>query len=192
MPAPGPRWSTCTTPTTGSARSPPSSVILLGPGWGTRTHHQRGLRGMQRAREGHDLLASDLRPGVSPGGAKGTRTPDPLLAKHGQDVQHSLWPGTQRSERPPAYSNVQARWCRLWVLSRPTGVHLQPGKLATARLSGSGLVPTHLVTEERRALRLNPRPPNPLPDGAASVRARLSARVRRRPRKPARSRQRGP
>jgi hypothetical protein len=36
---------------------------------------------MQRAREGHGRLTSDLRPGVSPGGAKGTRTPDPLLAK---------------------------------------------------------------------------------------------------------------
>jgi hypothetical protein len=42
MPAPGPRWSTCTTLTTGNGRSPPSSAILPGPSWSSRTRHQRG------------------------------------------------------------------------------------------------------------------------------------------------------
>src|SRR5262245_62817407 len=40
-----------------------------------------GLRGMQRAREGHNRLTSDLHPRVFAGGARGTRTPDRLLAK---------------------------------------------------------------------------------------------------------------
>src|SRR5262249_41552359 len=35
---------------------------------------------------------------VLPGGVKGTRTPDPLLAKLGQDVQHCRWRGTMRSQ----------------------------------------------------------------------------------------------
>jgi hypothetical protein len=50
--------------------------------------------------------------------------PDPLLAKHGQSVQHCLWPGTKRSRGPAEYGSVQAGRCRLWV-SRVTMHHLQ-------------------------------------------------------------------
>jgi hypothetical protein len=43
----------------------------------------------------------------------------PLLAKPAQDVQHRRWPAADRSERPPEYASVQARWCRLWVSAEP-------------------------------------------------------------------------
>src|SRR5262245_44469720 len=43
-------------------------------------------------------LATILNWGVLPGGARGTRTLDPLLAKPGQDVQHCRWRGTMRSQ----------------------------------------------------------------------------------------------
>jgi hypothetical protein len=46
---------------------------------------------MQRAREGHERLTSNLRLGVLPGGAKGTRTPDPLLANRRQDIHHCTY-----------------------------------------------------------------------------------------------------
>jgi hypothetical protein len=59
---------------------------------------------------------------------------DPLLAKHGQNVQHCLWPGTKHSQRPPEYSNVQERWCRLWV-SPPAQVHLHGGLTLTCPLT---------------------------------------------------------
>jgi len=36
--------------------------------------------------------------GGAKGGAKGNRTPDPLLAKLSQSVQHRPWPGAERSE----------------------------------------------------------------------------------------------
>jgi len=65
-------------------------------------------------------LVHDLARIVSPGRARRARTPDPLLAKHGQDVQHRPWPGTERSWRPPEYGDVQAYWCRLWVSPLPT------------------------------------------------------------------------
>jgi hypothetical protein len=68
------------------------------------------------------------------GGAKGTTTPAPLLAKHGQNVQHRLWPGTKHSQRPPEYSNVQECWCRLWV-SPPAQVHLHGGLTLTCPLT---------------------------------------------------------
>jgi hypothetical protein len=63
------------------------------------------------------------------GGAKGTRTPDPLLAKHGQDVQHRPWPGMERSQCPPEYSDLQACWCRLWVSPPPAEVYVQRAKV---------------------------------------------------------------
>jgi hypothetical protein len=58
----------------------------------------------------------------------GLEPPGPLLAKLGESVQHSPWPGTERSERPPEYSNVQACWCRLWVSWRPTEPIFSPVK----------------------------------------------------------------
>src|SRR5438552_2852501 len=61
---------------------------------------------------------------------------DPLLAKHGQDVQHRPWPGTERSRSPSEYNNVQACWCRLWVSSRPAEVHLHGGLTLTRPLTG--------------------------------------------------------
>ena len=50
---------------------------------------------------------------------------DPVLAKHGQSVQHRLWPGMERSQRLAEYSSVQACWCRLWVSSRLTDGRLE-------------------------------------------------------------------
>jgi hypothetical protein len=50
---------------------------------------------------------------------------DPLLAKHGQSVQHRPWPGAKCFWRPPGYRNIQACWCRLWVSSRLTDDHLE-------------------------------------------------------------------
>src|ERR1039457_2190072 len=61
--------------------------------------------------------ASDLQ--LRLGGAKGTRTPDPLLAKSIQSVQHSLWPGISRLHGPSRSGEVQARWCQPWVSVRP-------------------------------------------------------------------------
>ena len=53
-------------------------------------------------------------------GAKGTRTPDPLLAKPGQSVQHGRWPRMGVIERPASYGKVQARWCQSWVSPCPS------------------------------------------------------------------------
>jgi hypothetical protein len=50
---------------------------------------------------------------------------DPLLAKHGQRVQHRPRPGMERSPRPPEYSDVQACWCRY-------GCHRDPPNSAEA------------------------------------------------------------
>jgi hypothetical protein len=52
-------------------------------------------------------------------GAKGTRTPDPLLAKPGQSV-HGRWPRMGVIERPASYGKVQARWCQSWVSPCPS------------------------------------------------------------------------
>jgi hypothetical protein len=76
---------------------------------------------MQRAREGHGRLTTDLRPGVSPGGAKGTRTPDPLLAKHGQDVQHRPRSGIECSHRLSEYSNSRRVGRRAWTAAEYDG-----------------------------------------------------------------------
>src|SRR6266545_5266646 len=76
---------------------------------------------------------------------------DHLLAKLSQSVQHRPWPGTERSQSPPESGKVQARWCRLWVSSRPAELNLQPhmtrtwtGRFAPRFLSGS-------VTEHARS-----------------------------------------
>jgi hypothetical protein len=37
---------------------------------------------------------------------------------------------------PPEYGSVQARWCRLWVSSRPAEVHLNGRLTLTRRLTG--------------------------------------------------------
>jgi hypothetical protein len=101
---------------TGSPAETPGRFISPEP-----TPLRRGSAGDRREALGKEngtrAMTDDLEKGVLPGGARGTRTPGPLLAKHGQVVQHRPWPGTGRSQNPPEYSKVQACWCRLWVSS---------------------------------------------------------------------------
>ena len=72
-------------------------------------------------------------------GAKGTRTPDPLLAKLTQVVQHGPWSGMEGSEHPAKPGHVHIRWCRLWVSARSTlGVNsATPGQAVAAVLACS-------------------------------------------------------
>src|SRR5262245_61169698 len=81
MPAPGPRWSTCTTPTTASARSPPFVSDLAQPGLGQPNAPVRGESGESNgARERHDRLQVIFIREFA-GGARGTRSPDSRLQR---------------------------------------------------------------------------------------------------------------
>jgi hypothetical protein len=61
---------------------------------------------------------------AGPGEAKGL---EPLLAKHGQSVQHCSWPGAKRSQSPLESGTVQVCWCQLWVSWRlQTARHGRP------------------------------------------------------------------
>ena len=78
----------------------------------------------------HRGLSDDRRLVFSQVELGGLEPPTPCLqsmAKTSSTVH-----GLARSvpQRPSAYSNVQARWCRLWVSSRPTGVHLRQANLS--------------------------------------------------------------
>jgi hypothetical protein len=53
--------------------------------------------------------------------AKETRTPDPLLAKSTQSVQHRPWSGLSGSAGPLRSAEIRERWCQPWV-SRSRGV----------------------------------------------------------------------
>ena len=66
---------------------------------------------MQRAREGHDRLTSDLHPGVFAGGARGTRTPDPLLANRRQHVHRRPSPQLIVLGGAPASVQIRAGCC---------------------------------------------------------------------------------
>jgi hypothetical protein len=41
--------------------------------------------------------------------------PEPLLAKSAQVVQHGRWPADPRFYNPVKSSEIQVRWCQLWV-----------------------------------------------------------------------------
>jgi hypothetical protein len=51
-------------------------------------------------------------------GAKETRTPDPLLAKSAQGVQHCPWPGMTRFANPSESGEIRPCWCQPWVSTR--------------------------------------------------------------------------
>jgi hypothetical protein len=58
-------------------------------------------------------MASEL--GIRVSGAKETRTPDPLLAKSAQGVQHCPWPGMTRFASPSESEEIRPCWCQPWV-----------------------------------------------------------------------------
>lgn len=87
--------------------------------------------------------------------ARGTRTPDPLLAKHGRNVQRRTWPGRERAQCPSKSNNVQACWCRLWVSARLAEAGLCSGRATKppACVPDLSIVPKHSPVARRRGRR---------------------------------------
>src|SRR5215471_980575 len=66
---------------------------------------------------------ADLRNGGSLGGrSEGLEPPTPCLQSMAKVSKTVRGTGTERSQSPPGYGNVQDCWCQLWVSSRPAEV----------------------------------------------------------------------
>jgi hypothetical protein len=65
----------------------------------------------------------------------------------------------------PRYSNVQVRWCRLWVSSQSAGVHLQPLARVLDRLMAAGPPPCAAVRAGPQRQAAMTRLPAPVPTG---------------------------